>query len=93
MMGGAREGLGVVRQLRGPLPCTLNSQHLQACFSLYIILLHRYVCWGQDNTAVKTEVSGSDTISGDKREPAGSPNSASGQSDKSEFFYAVRAPV
>ncbi|KAI4550731.1 hypothetical protein MJT46_018238 [Ovis ammon polii x Ovis aries] len=45
----------------------------QGMFQPYIILLHRYVCWGQDNTAVKTEVSGSDTISGDKREPAGAP--------------------
>ena len=54
-------------------------------FQLYIILLNRCVCWGQDNTAVKTDVSGSDTIPGDKREPAGAPTLHLGSQTKESF--------
>ena len=54
-------------------------------FQLYIILLQRCVCWGQDNTAVKTDVSGSDTIPGDKREPAGAPTLHLGSQNKESF--------
>lgn len=54
-------------------------------FQLYIILLHRCGCWDQDNTAVKTDMSASDIISGDKREPAGAPTLHLGSQTKASF--------
>lgn len=72
-----------------PAPLTANIfRHSRALHHTSIGM-----CASQDNTAVKTEVSGSDTISGDKEEPAGAPTLHLGSQTKVSFLSAVRVSM